>query len=271
VEDRTIRVSHCSEQSFLDSFRSDLAACVDHLLILSPFLSNNRALHYYPALRSLIARGVMIDVYTRPRAEQPESLREHYDEVQRNLKSLGVQVHLRSGMHEKVGVVDGRVLWHGSLNIFSHNDTRESMLRFESPELVEEVLADIGLGTHPGIGREGLAASDAIATGIEPGRPASVCPVCGDSMLLFEEAGMWICARSPKCAGVVSIGDSPSRAAGSVDQRPLDLCCPICGSAMEISQGVERRIVCASESCAFSFDRRISAGLLRVLRRRSAV
>jgi hypothetical protein len=48
-------------------------------------------------------------------------------------------------MHEKIGVIDNQILWHGSLNILSHNDTRESMLRFDSPELVQEVLTDLGL------------------------------------------------------------------------------------------------------------------------------
>ena len=32
-------------------------------------------------------------------------------------------------MHEKMAFVDGEILWHGSLNIFSHRATTESMLR----------------------------------------------------------------------------------------------------------------------------------------------
>ncbi|MFQ5875823.1 MAG: phospholipase D-like domain-containing protein, partial [Dehalococcoidia bacterium] len=141
-----IPIIHCSEREFFDAFRADLAGSTEHVTILSPFLSQNRAIRYYPVLRSLMVRQVKVEVYARPRHEQPETLRALCGEVERGLKRAGVRFHVRPGMHEKVGMIDGRILWHGSLNIFSHNDTRESMLRFESPELVQEVWADLGLG-----------------------------------------------------------------------------------------------------------------------------
>jgi len=48
-------------------------------------------------------------------------------------------------MHEKVVAIDGRVFWHGSLNVLSHSSTFESMLRIESEDLVRSVLADLGI------------------------------------------------------------------------------------------------------------------------------
>lgn len=43
-----------------------------------------------------------------------------------------LESRLRARMHEKIAIIDGRILWHGSLNILSHRDTHESMLRLES-------------------------------------------------------------------------------------------------------------------------------------------
>ena len=40
-----------------ERFRSDLAAAQADVVILSPFLSPNRALHYYPAFGAVRARG----------------------------------------------------------------------------------------------------------------------------------------------------------------------------------------------------------------------
>ena len=64
-------------------------------------------------------------------------------------------------MHEKVAAIDGRILWHGSLNILSHNNGRESMLRFESRDLVHEILQDLGISSaledDPEDGDRGLA------------------------------------------------------------------------------------------------------------------
>lgn len=84
--------------------------------------------------------SIRVRAYVRPRAEQPETLRPTYPGAIRNLETRGVQVLCRPGMHEKVAAIDGRILWHGSLNILSHNDSRESMLRFESRDLVHEIL-----------------------------------------------------------------------------------------------------------------------------------
>src|SRR5438876_4560459 len=115
-----ISISHCTEQGFLDAFRVDLAGSIHRVVILSPFLSHNRAANYYPVLQSLGSRQVLIDIYTKPKNEQPESLRERFGEVERNLKRLVVGFHTRPGMHEKIGVIDDRILWHGILNILSY-------------------------------------------------------------------------------------------------------------------------------------------------------
>ncbi len=86
-----------------------------------------------------------VAIYARPKREQPALLQGRYDEVVRALTRAGARFHIRPGMHEKVAALDGSILWHGSLNILSHNDTRESMLRFESPALVRVVLGEIGI------------------------------------------------------------------------------------------------------------------------------
>lgn len=55
------------------------------------------------------------------------------------LRSIGVVVDERARMHENVAFIDGRTLWHGSLNILSHRDTSESMLRVESSAACEQI------------------------------------------------------------------------------------------------------------------------------------
>src|SRR5713101_7990069 len=106
-----IPIAHCSEQDFHDWFRGDLTACAAWVLILSPFLSRNRVLHYYPIFYALTARQVMVEVYAKPRHEQPESLRERYGEIEHRLRDAGVRFHVRPGMHEKLAVIDGIILW----------------------------------------------------------------------------------------------------------------------------------------------------------------
>lgn len=43
-------------------------------------------------------------------------------------------------MHEKIAIIDGKILWHGSLNILSHGTASESMLRIVNPAFCRELL-----------------------------------------------------------------------------------------------------------------------------------
>jgi hypothetical protein len=264
----SIKISHCVEREFLDLFRADLAAGTTTINILSPFVSPNRSSNYYAVLSALNVRSVSVNLYVRPQSEQPDSLRPSYPEAIRHLEVRGAKVFQRSGMHEKVASIDQHVLWHGSLNILSHNDSRESMLRFESSELVREVLRDIGI---PEFSYE--ESSDKNVASHQPSemRAAPICALCGSPMQLFENAGIWVCSNSPKCPGVRSVGAVETEEEAQTFESTLDLDCPICGSPMVVSGALRRRIVCPAQSCGFSLEPRLSAGILRILSRRQAV
>jgi hypothetical protein len=268
----TISIRHCSDASFLDAFRSDLAESAEHVTIFSPFLSPNRAIHYYPAFQVLSSRNVVIDVYARPKMEQPSSLCDTFDTVERGLIRAGVRFHTRPTMHEKVGVIDETILWHGSLNILSHNDTRESMLRIESADVAREVMQ--GLGIEPFPGHPAVPEATAKKTVAEP-RPdeSPACPECGRPMNRYDRSGMWICRRSPECAGTLPVTvpiSTPKNDVGHTEHL-LELACPLCGTAMHVHRGITSRIVCPSSTCGFQLDSRLSAGILSVLRRRGAI
>ena len=245
----------------------DLSSAEEGVVILSPFLSTNRAIHYYAILMSLTARGVKVDVYTKPQDEQPESLRELYWQVETGLLQSGVSVHTRPGMDEKVGIVDNQILWHGSLNILSHNNTLESMLRFESTDLVRDIIAELQLGLERAPSEPVLAESASADELID----SPACPICKGRMVSYERAGMWICLKSPDCTGSVPLS-APHQVIGDVKLIPqVQVSCPLCETPMEISRGIFLRVVCPSSDCGFSLDPRIASSLLRVLKRRGVV
>jgi hypothetical protein len=177
----------------------------------------------------------------------------------------------RGTMPSLVFAIDGRILWHGSLNILSRNDTRESMLRFDSPELVGENLTDLGLGSyshvHPGISSEPSPARE--TSGGSPQLPPR-CPSGGEHMLLFTDASMWLCSLSPSCSGALPVSEVSQTPTGGDMAKPrpqLGILCPICSSEMMIIEGITRRIECTKPDCHFAFDRRLSSGIIRVLKR----
>jgi hypothetical protein len=258
----SISISHYRERDFHAQFRDDISDASQRIIALSPFLSQNRATYYYPVLQVARQRDVSIDVYARPKNEQPELLIGHYDDVKRRLNEIGVAFHELPSMHEKVGVIDEHILWHGSLNILSHNASRESMLRFESPELVEDVLANLEL--------QSAAATSPEVTATAPAgqlvASAPDCPICSGAMQAYPDIGLWICQNGPVCAGSSPVEaliamPSVSRA------EELPIACPVCGDPLQLRRVPSTRIACESRSCGFALDPRISAGIVRILRR----
>jgi ssDNA-binding Zn-finger/Zn-ribbon topoisomerase 1 len=118
-----------SEATFYPAFARDLETAEHSVVLLSPFLTGRGvarwANHFYAALQ----RGTHIRIVTRPSAEFGGASEEEVNETIDKLRELGVVVDLRGRMHEKVAIIDQMIAWHGSLNILSHRDTSESMLR----------------------------------------------------------------------------------------------------------------------------------------------
>lgn len=269
-----ISITHCSDASFAHDFQLDLVECTNEVVILSPFIST-RAREYFAIFSSLVANKVRVEVYTKPLREQPANLEKYFVTVENVLRQTGVHFFVRPGMHEKAASLDKRILWHGSLNILSHNDTRESMLRFDSAELTEQVLAELQLVRQvPGYElRRTPQLANFADTDFAVETPN--CPQCGGMMRPFEKAGLWLCQMSPDCAGssplVMPESGLPPLADEAGLNRKLEIACPVCGARMNIHRGVFLRVACESEQCGFALDPRIASSLLRVLKRRGGI
>lgn len=157
-----------NEQNFYPAFRSDLARAQHAITIFSPFLTEHGTSRWIDLLRAARARGVDVRIVTRP---PQQALPGHVARAQGiidELRALGITVDLRRNMHEKIAVLDGAILWHGSLNILSHQDSHESMLRVENPAACSQIARLLSLHVADERGSPLFAA-----------RENPTCPACG--------------------------------------------------------------------------------------------
>jgi len=133
------------EISFYPAFRSDLESSKSEVELFSPFVTRRRASFLAGDLRELIRRRIAVTLYTRPPRDQfdKEEAIESASDALQFLSQLGASVVEISRMHEKVAFIDDRVCWHGSLNIFSHADTGESMIRLVGQNAVRQIRASL--------------------------------------------------------------------------------------------------------------------------------
>ena len=66
------------------------------------------------------------------------------EEAVRRLQELDVRVMYTVKHHRKLAIIDDEILWEGSLNILSQNDSCEIMRRSVSAQLANQMLSFIG-------------------------------------------------------------------------------------------------------------------------------
>jgi hypothetical protein len=187
-----------TEGTFYPAFLRDLARVRESVVILSPFATGTGTGRWVDPLRVALARNVRVRILTRPPDEIGGGTGEEVSELVRALRELGITVDLRARMHEKTAILDGHILWHGSLNILSHRDTHESMLRIDSSAACSQIARFI---SKPAGRRDDQPVFDA------PENP--VCPRCGGPTVWKKGKGSKIhfecedndCERRPRAAG----------------------------------------------------------------------
>src|SRR6266404_389840 len=128
-----------TEGTFYPAFSRDLQKAKRSVVVFSPFLTARGTGRWVQYLLAALARGVSLRLVTRPPGNQGGILEEGLADTISQLRRTGIPVDLRARMHEKISIIDGEILWHGSLNILSHKDTSESMLRIPSRSACSQV------------------------------------------------------------------------------------------------------------------------------------
>ena len=128
-----------TEQTFYRAFMRDLSLCTSEAIIESPFITSNRVASLLPIFGKMRSRGVKVTVITRHPAEHSAPYDTQAAHAVDRLLDLGVQVIYMGGHHRKLAIIDRRLLWEGSLNMLSQNDSCEIMRRIESSDLAEQI------------------------------------------------------------------------------------------------------------------------------------
>ncbi|HEY9471868.1 MAG TPA: AAA domain-containing protein [Propionibacteriaceae bacterium] len=128
-----------TEFTFYPAFQQDILRASQSIIIFSPFVTRRGVGRWSNSLRSALSRRVQVRVVTRPPEAAAVGASAASGDAVAALRDLGVTVDLRADMHQKIAILDGQILWHGSLNVLSHRDTHESMLRIVSASACNKV------------------------------------------------------------------------------------------------------------------------------------
>lgn len=128
------------EGAFYRAFTSDLRDAKRSIIIESPYLTERRALQFAKLLKKLKKRGVSVRINTRNPRHHDKTLEIQAWRAIKVLRQNGAKVCIYGDMrHRKLAIIDGSILWDGSLNILSQSHSKEIMRRTNSTVLCQQM------------------------------------------------------------------------------------------------------------------------------------
>ncbi len=127
-------------KSFYPVFSEDIRNAKSEILIVSPFMRKSRITQILRLLSEAMLNNAKIVVVTRPTENFPEKDQKSVIENTQKLESYGIKVRYRSGFHQKFTVIDGQIVWYGSVNFLSFGTAEESIMRFTSHDIAGQLM-----------------------------------------------------------------------------------------------------------------------------------
>lgn len=131
--------------TFYKAFEKDLMSARQTVFIESPFITMKRLATLMPILRILRRKGICIFINTRSPDEYDLEHALQATFAITSIQNIGVTVLYTGKLHRKIAIIDNRILWEGSLNILSQNDSCEIMRRSVSMQIAGEMMNFIRL------------------------------------------------------------------------------------------------------------------------------
>ncbi|WP_424890618.1 AAA domain-containing protein [Streptomyces sp. XH2] len=118
----------------------DIDRAARSIEIYCPFLDPRPVRSWSAQLAKRITDGVDVIVRTRaPEEQTTDAAAQRVQGLVNELRGVGCRVEFRERMHEKVLILDGAVLWHGSLNLLANAGPTDLMMRLTDPAACERV------------------------------------------------------------------------------------------------------------------------------------
>jgi len=129
-----------NEDTFYEQFVTNLQKATKEVIIESPYITVKRLNTLLSILTQLKSKHITMYIITRDPSEHDKTMAIQSELRIQWFENIGIQVLLEDrGHHRKLAMIDREIMWEGSLNILSQNNTREIMRRLHSPSLTKHM------------------------------------------------------------------------------------------------------------------------------------
>ena len=131
---------HSDSESYIPVYEKDLKNAAKDIVISSPTLGKNKVYRIISLLKERQEAGVKITVATWHPEIYKYGKDEHRIELMELLRNSGFHIELMKESCQHYAVIDGEIVWYGSMNLLSKDDVEDNIMRVASKEIAEELL-----------------------------------------------------------------------------------------------------------------------------------
>lgn len=233
IDLETQRTGLFGQKDFDTVFRADIEEARSSVVIFSGFVTPERVGSYGDLFRSKILEGVKFRCVTRPPQYNGSIPVDRGREALDYLEGIGVSIDCRREIHQKIAIIDSKVVWFGSLNPLSHTArSDEVMMRAVAPRFAAELVRQVAIR-----GTRRDADGQNAAMGENPR-----CGNCGHRTYYFfsrrKNRAFFACEKDG-CDWLQDASSPQSnQAAGQTDNLPREgPPCPKCANKTSLRQG----------------------------------
>lgn len=139
---KSMDIKNCiyNDTNFLDIFSRDIVSAKKEIVIVSSFIRKRRLLQMLALLDVVLNSNISVKIITRPQSDISKRYREGFMELYKIIEDRGVTLLFKSNIHQRFVVIDEKVCWYGGIDVLSHDNSEESIMRLENVDIAHELL-----------------------------------------------------------------------------------------------------------------------------------
>ena len=127
-------------ESYVPVYEKDLKNAVKDIVISSPTLGKYKVHRMIELLKERQEAGIKVTIVTWHPEVYKYGKDEHRIELMELLRNSGFHIELMKESCQHYAVIDGEIVWYGSMNLLSKDDVEDNIMRVASKEIAAELL-----------------------------------------------------------------------------------------------------------------------------------
>ena len=126
--------------SYLHVYQNDLKESTNEIVIASPVLNRRKVCSFIDHVKDVQEKGVRVTVLTLAVGRYRKNSTSSAERSAGMLREAGIYVKLQDSMHDRFAVIDGKIVWYGSINLLASEKTDDNIMRVSDMEIAQELI-----------------------------------------------------------------------------------------------------------------------------------